>query len=128
LESHLQHDFTTREHLGSTRASRVLFGALAEELASLCGKPVVIMNTTRYSIPVAEVAGYTDLQREIHDALHAQHPEWIEADGKSPTCDYYESRFAELVLRHLAHAHALNRTYSERLSVAANLSMPVRYA
>jgi hypothetical protein len=86
------------------------------------------MNTTRYSIPVAEVPGYTELQREIHYALRAQHPEWIEADGKSPTCDYYESRFAELVLRHLAHAHALNRTYSERLSAAANSNMPVGYA
>jgi hypothetical protein len=86
------------------------------------------MNTTRPSIPVAEVPGYTELQREIHDALRAQHPEWIEADGKSPTCDYYESRFAELLLRHLAQAHALNRTYSERLSAAANSSMPVGYA
>jgi hypothetical protein len=51
------------------------------------------MNTTRSSILVAEVPGYAELQRETHDALRAQHPEWIEADGKSPTCDYYESRF-----------------------------------
>jgi hypothetical protein len=86
------------------------------------------MNTTRSSILVAEVPGYAELQREMHDALRAQHPEWIEADGKSPMCDYYESRFAELLLRHLAHARALNRTYSERLSAAANSSMPVSYA
>jgi hypothetical protein len=86
------------------------------------------MNTTRSSIPVAEVPGYTELQREMHDALRVQHPEWIEADGKSPTCDYYESRFAELLLRHLTHARALNRKYSERLSAAANSSMPIGYA
>ena len=86
------------------------------------------MNTTRSSTLVPEVPGYAELQREIHDALRAQHSEWIEADGKSPTCDYYESRFAELVLCHLAHAHTLNRTYSERLSAAANSDMPVGYA
>jgi hypothetical protein len=77
------------------------------------------MNTTRSSIPVAEVPGYTELQREIHDSLRAQHPEWTEADGKSPTCDYYESRFAELLLSHQAHApthydHLLNITKTER--------------
>jgi hypothetical protein len=86
------------------------------------------MNTTRSSIPVAEVPGYTELQREIHDALRAQHPEWIKADGKSPMCDYYESRFAELLVSHLAQARALRTTYSERLSVAANSSIPVGYA
>jgi hypothetical protein len=93
------------------------------------------MNTTRSSILVAEVPGYTELQREMHDALRAQHPEWIEADGKSPTCDYYESRFAELLVSHRAHARALDdylmnttRTHSERLSAAANSSIPVGYA
>jgi hypothetical protein len=133
LESHLQPDSTTREHLGSTRASRVLFGALAEELVSFCGKPVVIMKTTRSSILVAEVPGYAELQREMHDALRAQHPEWIEADGKSPTCDYYESLFAVLLVSHRAHArahydHLLNITKTERLSVTANFSMPVGHA
>src|SRR5260370_4856188 len=86
------------------------------------------MNTTRSSILVAEVPGYTELQRQMRDAVSGQHPEWTEADGKSPNCDYYESRFAELLLRHLAHARALNRTYSERLSAAANSSIPVGYA
>src|SRR6478672_2760422 len=58
------------------------------------------MNTTRSSILVAEVPGYAELQREVHDALRAQHPEWIEADGKSPTCDSYELRLAELLVSH----------------------------
>src|ERR1700736_2551584 len=77
------------------------------------------MNTTRSSILVAEVPGYAELQREMHDALRAQHPEWIEMDGKSPTCDYYESLFAQLLVGHRAHArahhdHLLNRTKTER--------------
>jgi hypothetical protein len=91
------------------------------------------MNTTRSSIPVAEVPGYTELQREIHDALRAQHPEWIEADGKSRRCDYYESRFAELLVSHRAHARAhyndlLNITKTERLSATANSSILAGYA
>jgi hypothetical protein len=35
--------------------------------------------------------------REIHDALRKQHPEWIKPNGDCPTCDSYESRFAELL-------------------------------
>lgn len=56
------------------------------------------MNTAHSSILIAEVPGYAELQREMHDALRAQHPEWIEADGKSHKCDYYESRFAKLLV------------------------------
>jgi hypothetical protein len=73
------------------------------------------MITTRSSILVPEVPGYTELQREMHDALSAQHPEWIETDGKAPTCDYYESLFAQLLVSHRAHHdHLLNMTKAER--------------
>jgi len=77
------------------------------------------MKTTCPPILVPEVPGYTELQREMHDALRAQHREWIEADGKSPTCDYYESLFAALLFSHRAHArahcdHLLNKTKAER--------------
>lgn len=58
------------------------------------------MKTTPSPIFVAEVSGYAQLQREMHDALRAQHPEWIQADGTSPTCDSYESRLAELLVSH----------------------------
>ena len=76
------------------------------------------MITTRSSILVPEVPGYAELQREMHDALRAQHPEWIEADGKSPTCDYYESLFAALLVSDQAHGpahynHLLNITKTE---------------
>jgi hypothetical protein len=103
------------------------------------------MNMTRSSILAGEVPGYAELQREMHHALRAQHPEWIETDGKSPTCDYYESRFSELLVSHRAHARAHDdypmntaRTYSERLSAgslspkltlaAAISGIPVGYA
>ena len=55
------------------------------------------MNAMHSSTFVPEIPAYADLQREIHYALRAQHPEWIEEDGSSPTCDTYESRLAELL-------------------------------
>jgi hypothetical protein len=67
------------------------------------------MNMTRSSTPSAEVPGYAELQREMHDALRVQHPEWVQSNGDSPICDAYESRFAELLSLSLqsdsAHAH-----------------------
>lgn len=46
---------------------------------------------------IAEVADYAALQRQVHDALLAEHPEWIERNGDCPTCDDYDRRFAELL-------------------------------
>ena len=53
------------------------------------------MNTSTSSS--GEVRSYIQLQRQIHDALREQHPEWIEQNGDCPTCESYESRFAELL-------------------------------
>ena len=93
------------------------------------------MNTTPSSALAVEVPGYVELQREIEHALRSHHPEWIEADGKSPTCDYYESRFAELLVSHRERARAnydylmnTTSTYSDRRSATANSSIPVGYA
>jgi len=44
-----------------------------------------------------EAGSYVQLQHQIHDALREQHPEWIEQNGNCPTCESYESRFAELL-------------------------------
>jgi hypothetical protein len=55
------------------------------------------MNTTHFSTPAAEVPGYAKLQCDMHHALRAQHPEWVQPNGDSPICDAYESRFAELL-------------------------------
>jgi len=43
------------------------------------------------------VCTYADLQRQMHKAVRAQHPEWTQQDGESPICDDYDSRFAEFI-------------------------------
>jgi hypothetical protein len=55
------------------------------------------MEMTASSSNSGEVRSYAGLQRQIRDALREQHPEWIEQDGDCPTCEFYESRFAELL-------------------------------
>jgi hypothetical protein len=44
-----------------------------------------------------EIHSYTELQRQIHQDLRIQHPEWVEPNGESPICDSYESRLAALL-------------------------------
>ena len=38
-----------------------------------------------------------ELQRQIHDDLRRQHPEWIEPSGESPMRDFYEARLRRLL-------------------------------
>jgi len=59
------------------------------------------MNTTHSSNLDAEVPAYAQLRREGHDALRAQHPDWILANGDCPTCDFYDARFAKLFIHSL---------------------------
>jgi hypothetical protein len=40
---------------------------------------------------------YTELRQQIHDDLRIQHPEWVEPDGQSSMCDFYEARLMELL-------------------------------
>ena len=40
---------------------------------------------------------YTELRKQIHDDLRIQHPEWLELNGESPMCDFYEARLMELL-------------------------------
>jgi hypothetical protein len=60
-----------------------------------------------------EIHSYIQLQQQIHHALRFQHPDWVEPNGKCPTCDSYESRLAELL--GLSH-----RTNSAMSSAAAS--------
>lgn len=55
------------------------------------------MNATSFPTLALEAPAYVTLQREMHDALLMQHPEWIERDGNCPKCDDYDRRFAELL-------------------------------
>jgi hypothetical protein len=53
-----------------------------------------------FTKPIAvphQIHTYTELQQQIHDDLRIQHPEWIQANGESPTCDSYESRLMHLL-------------------------------
>jgi hypothetical protein len=44
-----------------------------------------------------EIHSYSELQQQIHQDLRVQHPDWVEPNGKCPTCDSYELRLAELL-------------------------------
>jgi hypothetical protein len=44
-----------------------------------------------------EIRSYTELQKQIREALRNQHPEWVGSNGESPICDSYEARLAELI-------------------------------
>ena len=44
-----------------------------------------------------EIHTYLALLRQIHNDLRLQHPEWIQPNGESPTCDSYEARLMELL-------------------------------
>jgi hypothetical protein len=44
-----------------------------------------------------EIRTYTELQRQIHDDLRIQHPEWVGPNGECRTCDSYEARLRELL-------------------------------
>jgi len=40
---------------------------------------------------------YADLRQQIHKDLRLQHPDWVQSNGESPTCDAYEARLMELI-------------------------------
>ena len=44
-----------------------------------------------------QIRTYTELRKQIRETLRRQHPEWIDANGKSPLCDSYEARLAKLL-------------------------------
>ena len=56
-----------------------------------------MVSMTTNALPTAEDPVYAELQRQMHDALRAQHPEWVRPTGESPICDSYDSRLAELL-------------------------------
>ncbi len=51
----------------------------------------------RFTAMSDDIRTYVDLQKEVQQALRAQHPEWIEPSGDCPTCESYEQRLAELL-------------------------------
>jgi hypothetical protein len=67
-------------------------------MAAVCLLPILTaMKTNASTIVPNKVPAYVQLQQQMHEALRAQHPEWIEPTGDCPTCESYESRLAELL-------------------------------
>jgi 23S rRNA maturation mini-RNase III len=56
---------------------------------------VLLMKTNTSPVLPGEVEECVHLQRQIHDALRKEHPEWVEPNGESPMCDSYEARLTE---------------------------------
>jgi hypothetical protein len=63
------------------------------------------MKTIAFPKVMDEIRSYTQLQRQIHDALRVEHPEWVEPNGDCPMCESYESRLAELLGLSSPHNH-----------------------
>jgi hypothetical protein len=80
------------EHVGIQLRS-----SMESHLQSISESARRTVNMTTSALPAAQAPVYAVLQREIHYALRAQHPEWVQPNGESPTCDSYESRLAELL-------------------------------
>jgi hypothetical protein len=58
---------------------------------------LLAMKTNTLPRAAEEIRSYMELQRQIHDALRVEHPEWVKSNGDCPTCDSYESRLVELL-------------------------------
>src|SRR5258708_30420260 len=71
--------------------------------AAVVSKDSAVPEVSPYQIPNhathEEIRTYAELQPQIHYALRAQHPECVEPDGHSPTCESYERRVARLLCR-----------------------------
>lgn len=59
--------------------------------------PVETTSLTKSSARSRLIDSFTALQLQIHNDLRTQHPEWIEPNGESPMCDFYEDRLAQLL-------------------------------
>jgi hypothetical protein len=44
-----------------------------------------------------KIHNYAQLRELIRVSLRVQHPEWIEPNGDSPICDFYDARLAEIL-------------------------------
>jgi hypothetical protein len=55
-----------------------------------------VSGTKLMAVPY-QIHTYTELRQQVHHDLRIQHPEWVEPNGESPTCDSYEARLVELL-------------------------------
>jgi hypothetical protein len=62
--------------------------------SAVMGAPASLITLTAGSTAIDPVSA---LQLQIHEDLRSQHPDWIEPNGESPICDFYEARLAQLL-------------------------------
>ena len=74
------------------------------------------MKTKTLPRVAAEIRSYAELQQQMHDALRAEHPEWVQPNGDCPTCESYESRLAEL-LGNLTASHTVSSPTEDHSAV-----------
>jgi len=55
------------------------------------------VNLTKPMAVPHQIHTYPELRQQIHDDLRVQHPEWVQQNGESPTCDSYEARLNALL-------------------------------
>jgi hypothetical protein len=55
-----------------------------------------------------KIRNYAELRELIRASSRTQNPEWIEPNGDSPLCDFYEARFAELLGLTLSPGDSVN--------------------
>jgi hypothetical protein len=46
---------------------------------------------------IHRIDSYAELVQQIRNDLRLQNPEWIQPNGQSPMCDFYEARLIELL-------------------------------
>ena len=60
-------------------------------------KFAALESSTKPTAVPPQIHTYTELRQQIHTDLRIQHPEWVEPNGESPMCDFYEARLMEQV-------------------------------
>ena len=87
------------------------------------------MNATSLPALAVEAPPYVALQREMHDALLRQHPEWMERDPNLSKCDEDDRRFARLLslcltsspLTRTRGCHAMTRRFTRLTRTSGSL-------
>jgi hypothetical protein len=86
-----------------------------------------IMNTTHSSSLAVEVPAYAQLQREMHDALLAQHPDWILPDGDCPTLRLSRREICEAAHPNVANGASQTEARQHSISIRIPISFPRHY-
>lgn len=54
-------------------------------------------STSRDASVAKRIEAYAQLQKQLHHDVRTQNPDWVDAEGNSPMCDWYDRRLAKLI-------------------------------